>query len=721
MTLKNKVQKSLKSTLILLAPALFALPASGEWAEDTLVRQEQLEINNTFNKTTWVGAHNAYANEEWGYFDPNQTLKPRNLLKAGARQMEYDPRKDDTHDLRLCHGDCSFWGGEKTFAEGLDEIKIFVKANPNAVVFLKLEMKDNYAKTAQKLENNLGSYIFKPQSGQVSVSGCSGRHGLEPEYMTRAKVLAAGKNVVVFAGNGALEDCPESSDFKEWVHVGVEYQGSGWQKQLDKPGSASSAGSYYEQGRMTLVHDPNTFANINGGFDGQIFTPGNVDNYMRNGHNVFELFNFNGNNSFFNDVKAQHMVWSWANNEPSGGGDCAVVNNVVGLNYDDTHCNYNLRFACYDENGDDWRVTSGSGIWEDGFQKCVAEFGGDYKFAVPANPRQKNDLLDEIDLFQISTAVYLNYHDLSLEGVWQGNTSMKLSLSTSTEVGYSNKGTEYDYRYLIERGLYSDNLLEVTSVRLRGKTRVKGIELTYSDGSVVYQGDDDGDFTGSLNLGGSTQLTGARVCAGTNSGTDRLFYIELTASNGSSIEYGPEQGNCTNLSLSGDFLGIFGTYGDGHLKAIGFYTGSTQVFETTPGYEISGSYNSAKCIYKASSGWSNGIALQIRDCGTDATGDNEWIYESSTGYIRAANNQNMCIHKKNGNWDNGNPIHVWSCSAGSAANKSWNYDSASGRISARNNSSKCIHKKYANWNNGNPIHLWDCSAGSNANKSWNLD
>ncbi|MEO1086736.1 MAG: hypothetical protein AAFY88_21090, partial [Acidobacteriota bacterium] len=86
MSISDIASKAIKNTLILSTTALLALPAFGEWAEETLVRQEQLEIHNTFNKTTWVGAHNAYSNEEWGYFDPNQTLKPKSLLKAGARQ-----------------------------------------------------------------------------------------------------------------------------------------------------------------------------------------------------------------------------------------------------------------------------------------------------------------------------------------------------------------------------------------------------------------------------------------------------------------------------------------------------------------------------------------------------------------------------------------------------------------------------------------------------------
>ncbi|MEO1370712.1 MAG: hypothetical protein AAFX50_26310, partial [Acidobacteriota bacterium] len=344
---------------------------------------------------------------------------------------------------------------------------------------------------------------------------------------------------------------------------------------------------------------PNTFNQINGGGDPQFFTPSNVDNYMRNGHNVFELFNFNGDDTvLFDDVMARHMVWSWANNEPSGGGDCAVVNNVVGLNFDDTHCDFNLRFACYDASADDWNVTSGSGNWEGGFARCTAEFGASYDYAVPTNPRQMDDLLNTIDQEQVSGAVYLNYHDKSLEGVWQGNTRTQLSLSTSATVGFSDKGTAYDDRYLIERGLYTGQLLDVTSVRLRGKDRVKGIELTYSDGSVIYQGDADGSYSSSLNLSG-TQLTSARVCFGRHSGKDRISFIALAAGNGASIGYGTEQGTCTDLSLAGDFHGIFGTEGDGHLKAIGFYTGTTERFSVATGFEISARSNSAKCIYKA--------------------------------------------------------------------------------------------------------------------------
>ncbi|MEM9596511.1 MAG: hypothetical protein AAGD06_19745 [Acidobacteriota bacterium] len=720
MTFIHKASTSIKSTLIFVAAALFAPPAFGGWAEDALALQEFLDVNNTLNKTTWVGAHNAYSNDEWGYFDPNQTLKPLNLLRAGARQMEYDPHKIADAVL-LCHGSCNL--REKTLSDGLDQIKDFIKDNPNSVVFLKLEMSNGYSKVADKLEGRLGNFIYRPVEGEIPAdSSCSERHGIEPEHMTKAKILAAGKNVIVFAGNGGLPNCPDSNSFMNWVHVGVEYEGSGWQKKFDKPDSPSDAGTYYDQGRMTLIHDPSTFNHINGGGEDQIFTPGNVDNYLAHGHNVFELFNFNGDNTvLFDDIKAKHMVWSWETNEPSGGGNCAVVNGVAGPLIDDTACDKTLRFTCYNAATDDWNVTSGSGHWEHGSQTCTSEFGTSYAYAVPTNGRQMDDLQSTISSANISSALYVNYHDRSIEGVWQANNMSQLNLSQSVAYGYPSKGNAFDHVYLIERGLLTGNLRKIKSMRLQGKDRVKGIEVTYADNSVHFEGTSEGSYTSSLNLS-SAQLSSVEVCLDRHNGHDRVVYLKLTSTAGATISHGPREGTCNTYSLTGDLFGIFGSAGNGHLKSIGFDTGAAVTLGQSQGLEITAAHNPSKCIYKQSSGWANGNGLVIGDCGSDASGGNRWIYEESTGYLRAVQNPDMCIHKKYGNWDNGNPIHVWSCSAGPDVNKSWNYDASTGYISARHTTGKCLHKKYgSHWNNGNPIHLWDCSAGPAHNKSWSLD
>ncbi|MEM6795984.1 MAG: hypothetical protein AAF725_18560 [Acidobacteriota bacterium] len=712
----------MQAALVLLVGVLFALPAFGDWGEDALALQEFLDTKNTFNKTIWVGAHNAYANDEWGYFDPNQTLRPGNLLKAGARQMEYDPRKDISGDLRLCHGTCG--ADDKTLIDGLDQIKNFVKDNKNAVVFLKLEMKEAYSKTADKLENHLGDWIYRPTEGRLDPTGCTGRYGLEPEFLTKADILAAGKNVIVFAGNGAMSSCPGSSKFLSWVHVGVEYQSSGWQKSLNKSSSPSDAGAKYGQGIMTLVHDPNTFSGPNGGFEDQIFTSNNVDNYMNQGHNVFELFNFNGKNALlYDEVDARHMVWSWNNNEPSGNGSCAQVNKPVDTGFDDIPCDLSLRFACYNKVSDDWNVTSGSGIWEEGRQTCISEFGDSYDFAAPTNGRQMNDLLNTADAGNVSTGIYVNYHSQSLSGVWQVNDMNKLSLSRSPAYGYPTKGSRFDHRYLVERGLLTSDLQRITSVRLQGKSRVKAIEVTYAGGLTYTQGDSDGSYTSALNLSGSNRLSSVEYCLDRVSGDNRIVHLELTNTSGSTISYGPKDGTCSTVTFDRELYSIYGTWGDGALKSLGFDTGSAELLGQDEGFEIKAAYNTSKCMYKQNSGWSNGNRLVLGDCGSDSSGGNRWTYEASTGLIRAVQDPSKCIHKKDANWNNGNVIHVWNCSSDpSGLNKTWDFNPSNGRISARGNSGKCIHKKFGNnWDNGNPIHLWNCGSGAEANKSWDLD
>ncbi|MEM8996051.1 MAG: hypothetical protein AAGF23_14790, partial [Acidobacteriota bacterium] len=519
-----------------------------------------------------------YSADEWGYFDPNQTLKPRNLLEAGARQMEYDPRRDWDGDLRLCHGVCT--GFEKKFNDGLDNIKNFLAHNPNSVVFLKLEMKEGLFITGEKLENKLGDYIYKPRPGRIPPgNSCPGRHGIEPEFLTKAEILGEGKNVIVFAGNGALEDCPGSSRFMEWVHVGLEYEDTGWQKKFDRPDNPAESGAFYDQGRMTLIHDPNTFNSINGGFSDGVFTRGNVGAYMENGHNVFELYNFNGIDTLFHeDVKAKHMVWSWLEDQPSGDGDCGIANGWLG-GFDDVPCNYDLKYACYGDVTDTWYVTSQKGHWDGGQQACVAQFGAGVDFAVPTNPRQMKDLLDTTTEW-----VYVNYHDQSVEGVWQANTAPK-NVRKQAYVGDIHIGNPIDQRYMIDRRLYTGSYTEVTAARIRAKDRIKGIELTFSDGAVrrdgtfsvtnlqstlftpwaehpsarLLSGDFDGDGKGDLAVTGGPGWSTVPVSS--KSSTSVFFdfandavvrFAEWTAASGAKVTAGDFDGDGkTDLAVTG--------------------------------------------------------------------------------------------------------------------------------------------------------------------------
>ena len=65
-------------------------------------------------------------------------------------------------------------------------------------------------------------------------------------------------------------------------------------------------------------------------------------------------------------------------------------------------------------NPDDWRVTSGSGAWEQGRAQCASEYAG-YRFAVPANSYQNQKLL----AVNGNQSLWLNYSDKASEGKWE--------------------------------------------------------------------------------------------------------------------------------------------------------------------------------------------------------------------------------------------------------------------------------------------------------------
>ena len=567
--------------LVALSMALLAATAGADWGEEALLLQEQLDVNNSFNETLFVGTHNAYNASAWDdayNADPNQSLDPKDQLRSGAREMEYDIH-EYFGQLRLCHGSpCS--GGEKKFRRGLEEIKEFInEGNENAVILLKLQIDDDYGEAAGMIEGELGDYIYKPTQGVLDLSGsCGSRYGIEPEFLTKADVLKAGKNVIVITAAEGMDSCP-SSVFKEWVHVGVEYSGSGWQKKFDKPTSIAECESYRENGKMTLVHDPNTWIGFGSDFSEQFFDSADtISDYMSCGLNVLEMYNYDGSNSGAHDPDPDDLVWSWNTNEPSGNGNCAVA---VGDwdRFDDRPCTNSHPFACYSKADDDWRVTSSLNTWDAGEQTCADEYGSDgYVFAVPTTPPQMV-ALDEVIDDSGSIVAWVNYHDLSVEGVWQANNDLRLGVESVEALGSPSVGDAFDGFHMVERSLYTGELHRISSVRISAGDRVDGLEVTYDGGTTIQHAGDDGDWTNSLELEAGEHIIEASICIDTYNGSERVFYLSLSTNYGDSISAGTQSGTCTPLIL--DPVLAFHGRGGTNLDALGFYT-RTVISEEAP-------------------------------------------------------------------------------------------------------------------------------------------
>ena len=140
-----------------------------------------------------------------------------------------------------------------------------------------------------------------------------------------------------------------------------------------------------------------------------------------------------------NDHRHQAAVWSWLEGDSGNHGNAALLlhspppgvvqpwNRWVSINTSDVH-----PFMCarprsesggrpedWYANGEgyDWKVTSGSGTWFDGGQRCLAEFGPAYVFSVPVSGYQ--NVHASLQIANAGTGgAWINYNDIKSNGSW---------------------------------------------------------------------------------------------------------------------------------------------------------------------------------------------------------------------------------------------------------------------------------------------------------------
>lgn len=69
--------------------------------------------------------------------------------------------------------------------------------------------------------------------------------------------------------------------------------------------------------------------------------------------------------------------------------------------------------------GYEWKITSGSGMWKEGGQRCLAEFGPDYVFSVPVSGYQNVHASLQLSASGDATGgAWINYNDIKNPGSW---------------------------------------------------------------------------------------------------------------------------------------------------------------------------------------------------------------------------------------------------------------------------------------------------------------
>ena len=397
-SLKALAKWSVASTLFFTplthADSIDAFNAS--WVGQALDLQRGLDNHSPMKDNNILGTHNTYNSEVYTscnfsvgcrYLDPQQKYSIRDQLRMGARFIELDVHWTTKMEslfsypkrLLLCHGVCSI--NDKYATEGFNEVKDWLNdsANSDEVIILYIEDHSDgrHSDLFNQLNDRFGNKIY-------ASGGCQSI----PDTLTKADVLAAGKQVVLWKDGG----CSSNSSMANTAFTGL-----------------GSINRTWEDG--TTIDDIVDWWNDN---ESDAISAADVRNGFATGANIINL-----DDMVMTDGRIEAAIWSWDTNEPNNAGDnedCAVQNSSGRFN--DVNCDSHYAYACEDNNGN-WAVPSvTTGVFANGAAAC-ATLGASYVFSVPTNS-QSNQALKTAKQASGYSTVWINYDDRATEGNWAG-------------------------------------------------------------------------------------------------------------------------------------------------------------------------------------------------------------------------------------------------------------------------------------------------------------
>jgi hypothetical protein len=301
------------------------------WLHRTLAFQQELGNAVPLRDAPWLGTHNSFnspaAETTLSSTDSNQQLSLTDQLRIDVRSLELDvhwnpsPHAGGQPAPVVCHarGANEFHAGcttEKLLGETLDEVVAWLLANDDQVLLLYIEdnvdAADGYGPTSSVIDSKLRdskgrSLIFKPPPGGVCAD--------LPLSLTRDKVLAAGAQVVLVSG------CGGGTAWRglvfDWNDVHEE---SGSPSYSDYPACDPRFDRETYATKMVRYFEDSTWLSATvGGGESDGLTPEVTRQMTRCG---VELFGFD--QLLPRDGRLEATVWSWAENEPSKAGECAI-------------------------------------------------------------------------------------------------------------------------------------------------------------------------------------------------------------------------------------------------------------------------------------------------------------------------------------------------------------------------------------------------------------
>ncbi len=332
-------------------------------------------------------------------------------------------------------------------------------------------------------------------------------------------------------------------------------------------------------------------------------------------------------------------VWSWNGGEPNNAGAAGENCAEQGSNgrWNDNNCTVIRRFACQNiNNADDWRVTSGSGAWEQGRAQCASEFAG-YRFAVPANSFQNQRLL----AVNGGQSVWLNYSDKAREGKWEAYYAAINSWSSGN---YDNNQKIYQtlsiagasaVKVTVTGGLdgLGDNLQIFNGSRQLQRNLIGtnvSTSFVVNDNSVIIALNTDAAVSGNVSVQiESTTLTEVPVWKSLVNGKGKCLDLEGRNTNNGAIVH--------------------------HWSCHG---ADTQKWWQDAQGRIHSKANPNRCIDVSGAGSGNGSKIHLWDC---HSGANQVWLRGAGNSLRPAHAPNKAIDIKDAYWGafDGQDAHLW--------------------------------------------------------------
>jgi len=400
------------------------------WAHFALGLQRRLDVTAPMRETWWIASHNSYNSSAYitgpsGNLDPNQSLTMREQLRLGMQSLELDIHwfehagSGGTRQPILCHGLGASQGHvgcsplDQHLREGLAEIEAWIREPENAERVLIIDIENHLADafgganetahelTIQAFDDILGDLVFRPPN--------DGACHKKPMDLTKARILAAGKQILLTGGCGVSDRWPR------WVFDlgGVRHQkaNDGYAGYPDCESESFSEADYREDWVRVWEDTTELGAQTNPGLeriDGETLIE-----MAKCGLNIPSLDRVRPD-----DPRYPAMIWSWAPTEPAPSDTLNCASHRADAHMVAADCGEAMRYACLDASAREWTITTAAGRWSRGVAACESETQDAAAFAVPRSGRMSQRLVEAKEAAG-AERVWVHYDDRGRDGDWQ--------------------------------------------------------------------------------------------------------------------------------------------------------------------------------------------------------------------------------------------------------------------------------------------------------------